>query len=150
MYTRLYKHLSNLKILCPKQFGFLNGHSIDHALLQLVDQIYESFECNEITIGVFIDLSKTFDTVNDNILLKKIEIYSLSSIHLQWFRNYLNNRKLYIQIDGWQKMNYKTVKPGVPQGSRCSTGMHFRTSPFFSLYQRSSVHFISTWLYYVC
>ena len=106
MYTRLYEHLSNLKILCPKQFGFLNSHSTDHALLQLVDQIYESFECNEITIGVFIDLSKTFDIVNDNILLKKIEIYSLSSIHLQWFRNYLNNRKLYIQIDGWQKMNY--------------------------------------------
>ena len=57
MYNRLYKHLK--------------GHSTDHALLQLVDQIYESFERNEYTIGVFIDLSKAFDTVDHNILLKK-------------------------------------------------------------------------------
>ena len=37
------------------------------------------------TIGVFIDLSKAFDTVYHNILLKKIEIYGISSTHLQWF-----------------------------------------------------------------
>ena len=38
-------------------------------------------------------------------------------MHLQWFRNYLSNRKQYIQIDVWQKTNYKTVKCGVSQGS---------------------------------
>ena len=116
MYNRLYKHLSNSKILYPKQFGFQKGHSTDHALLQLVDQIYESFERNEYTIGVFIDLSKAFDTVDHNIPLKKLDIYGISGMHLQ-FRNYLSNRKQYIQIDGWQKTNYKTVKCGGPQGS---------------------------------
>ena len=104
MYNRLYKHLK--------------GHSTDHALLQLVDQIYESFERNEYTIGVFIDLSKAFDTVDHNILLKKWEIYCISDTHLQWFWNYLSNRKQYIQFDGWQKQKkYKTVKYSVPQGS---------------------------------
>ena len=87
MYNRLYKHLSNLKILYPKQFGFQKDHSTDHALLQLVDQIYESFERNEYTIGVFIDLSKAFDTVDHNILLKKLEIFNIPDMHLQWFRN---------------------------------------------------------------
>ena len=48
---------------------------------------------------------------------KKLEIYGISGTHLQWFRNYLSNRKQYIQFDGWQKTNYKTVKCGVPQGS---------------------------------
>ena len=86
-------------------------------MLQLVDQIYESFERNEYTIGVFIDLSKTFDTVEHNILLKKVEIYGISDTNLQWLRNYLSNRKQYIQFDGWQKTNYKTVKCSVPQGS---------------------------------
>ena len=67
------KHVSNLKILYPKQFGFQQGHSTNHPLLQLIDQIYESFEHNEYKIGVFIDLSKAFVTVDQNILLKKLE-----------------------------------------------------------------------------
>ena len=78
MYYRLYKRLSNSKILYPKQFGFPKGHSTNHALLQLVDQIYESFEHSKYIIGVFIDLAKAFDTVDHNILLKKFEIYGIS------------------------------------------------------------------------
>ena len=100
MYDRLYKHLSNSKILFPKQFGFQKGHSIDHALLHLLHQIYESFERNEYTVGV-VDLSKVFDTVDHIILLKKLEVYGISRTHLQWFRNYLSNRKQYIQFDRW-------------------------------------------------
>ena len=125
MYNRLYKHLSNSKILYPKQFGFQKGHSTDRALLQLVDQIYESFERNEYTIRVFIDLSKAFDTVDHNILLKKLEIYGISDPHLQLFRNYLSNRKQYIQFDGWQKNKLQNCE------MRCSTRIHFRTSLFF-------------------
>ena len=117
MHNRLYKHLSNSKILYPKRLSFQEDHSTDHGLLQLVDQIYESFKRSEYTIGAFIDLSKAFHTVDHNILLKKLEIYGTSGTHLQWIRNYLCNRKQYIQFDGWQKTNYKTVKCGVPQGS---------------------------------
>ena len=76
MHNRLYKHFSNLKTLYPKKFGFQKGHSTGHALLQLVDQLYESFERNEYTMGVFIDLSKAIDTVDHNILLKILEIYT--------------------------------------------------------------------------
>ena len=79
MYHRLCKHLRNSKTLYPKQFGFEKDHSTDHALLQLVDEIYER---SEYTIGVFIDLSKAFDTVDHNILLKKFEIYGISDTHL--------------------------------------------------------------------
>ena len=89
MYNRLYKHLSVSEILYPKQVGFQKGHSTDHVLLQLVYQIYESFKRNEYTLGVFIGLSKAFDTVDHNILLKKLEIHGISGTHLQWFRNYL-------------------------------------------------------------
>ena len=74
----------------------LLNYSINHALPQLVDQIYESFEGNGYTIRVFIDLSKTFDTVEYIILMKKLETYGKFS--------------QYIQIDGKQKTNYKTVK----------------------------------------
>ena len=50
------KYLIENDILYSKQFGFQNGHSTDHALVQLVDQIIESFENNKYTLGVFIDL----------------------------------------------------------------------------------------------
>ena len=53
-------------------------HSTKHAILQLVDQILDSFEYNEYTLGVFIDLSKAFDTCDYSILLKKLELYGVN------------------------------------------------------------------------
>ena len=49
MYNRLYQYLTENKILYPKQFGFQTGHSTEHAIVQLVDQILESFQRNKYT-----------------------------------------------------------------------------------------------------
>ena len=62
MYNRLYKYFIENNILYSKQFGFQNGHSTDHAVV--VDQIIESFENKKYILGVFIDLSKAFDTAD--------------------------------------------------------------------------------------
>ena len=69
MYNRIYKYLPEFKILHPKRFSFQFGHSTDHAIIQFVDQIFEAFETNLYALGVFIDLSKVFDTVDYTILL---------------------------------------------------------------------------------
>ena len=67
MYNHLYSYLVNDKILYSKQFDFQKGHSTEHAIGQLADQIHESLENDNYTLGFFIDLSKIFDTVNHDL-----------------------------------------------------------------------------------
>ena len=79
-------------MLYKKQFRFQEGHSIDHAIVQLVDQIRNSFESKQHSLGVFVDLSKVFDTVNHKILISKLENYERRVTNLLWFISYLTNR----------------------------------------------------------
>ena len=67
MWNRLYKYLTKEKILYPKKFRFQRGHLSEHVIVKLSNQIYESFERNQYTLGVFIDLSKTFDSVDHSV-----------------------------------------------------------------------------------
>ena len=103
LYNRLYKYLIENNILYSKQFGFQNGHSTDHAVVQLADQIIESFENNKYTLGVFIDLSKAFDSVDHSFLLKKLEIYGITERNHGWVKSYLSNRGQFIQISEKEK-----------------------------------------------
>ena len=81
------------------QFGFRPNHSTNMTILKLVDQIANAADNNEITAGVFLDLSKAFDTLDHDILLKKLDTYGLRGIVLDWFRNYLTNRKQFVEYN---------------------------------------------------
>ena len=116
MYNRLYSFLVENNILYKKQFGFQKQHSTEHAILQLINQILDSFKLDKFTIGVFIDLSKAFDTVNHSILLKKLSFYGIKNNNLKWFNSYLSNRKQYITTDQGNT-DMETITCGVPQGS---------------------------------
>ena len=66
MHNRLYKYLTDKKMLHPQQFGFRKGHSAEHASAQLVDQIYKSFENDNYTVGVSYSRSyNTFEKARD-------------------------------------------------------------------------------------
>ena len=79
IYNRSQKYLKDQNILYDKQFGFLTGHSTDHAIAQLVDQILEPFEKNEYTLGLFVDHS---------ILLSKQELYGITGRNYAWIQSY--------------------------------------------------------------
>ena len=116
MYNRLYSFLVENNVLYDKQFGFQKEHSTEHAILQLTNQILQSFDQDTFTIGVFIDLSKAFDTVDHNILLKKMSFYGVRNNNLKWFTSYLSNRKQYISTNQGNT-DMVTITCGVPQGS---------------------------------
>ena len=74
MFDRIYKHLKSSNLLFDKQFGFQLNNSTEHAILQLVNDISSSLETGEYTLGIFIDLSRAFDTVDHGILIFKFRI----------------------------------------------------------------------------
>ena len=113
MQNRLYQYLTENKILYSKQIGFQLGHSSEHAILQLVDQILESFEYNKYTHGVFINLSKAFKTVDPSMLLKKLELSGVTDRNHSWHKNYLSNRKHFIQINIEENIELETIICGV-------------------------------------
>ena len=117
MYNHLYKYLNKNNILYEKQFGFLSGYPTNDVIAQLGDKIFDSFEKEQFTLGVFIDLSKAFDTVDHSILLKKLKSYGITDKNLAWFESYLSNRKQYIEIGENSKTDLKYGTCGVPQGS---------------------------------
>ena len=88
MYNRLYTYLAEKNILFNKQFGFRADHSTEHALLELIDQISDSFNDKSYFLGIFIVLSKAFGTVDHKILLKKLQHCEIKGKNLSWFENY--------------------------------------------------------------
>ena len=116
MYSRLQKFIDQQKILCANQYGFREKHSTYLALLNIIDYITEQLDSKAFTIGIFIDLSKAFDTIDHTILLKKLDNYGIRGIALDWFKSYLSNRMQSVEISG-QVSSLKAITCGVPQGS---------------------------------
>ena len=116
VFDRCLDYINNNTILNDKQFGFRPKHSTYMAIAQLVNKINSAVERKETTIGIFLDLSKAFDTIDHDILLAKLEYYGFRGIVQTWFKSYLNNRKQYVSYNLCNS-SLKDMTCGVPQGS---------------------------------
>ena len=116
VYKRLYDYIVLHNILYDNQFGFREKHSSYMALITLMDHLTEVLERGEAVIGLFLDFSKAFDTVDHEILLIKLRHYGIRGEMLNWFRDYLSNRTQCVLYDGVSS-ELLLVKCGVPQGS---------------------------------
>lgn len=116
LYERLYSYFSSKGIIYENQFGFRKHHSTSHAVNYSINHIIKELESKKHIIGIFIDLSKAFDTISHLKLLQKLQFYGVRGKSLDIFASYLSDRK--------QKANFKgthsgdlAVEYGVPQGS---------------------------------
>ena len=116
LYSRLYSYLISKSILHPNQFGFRKGHSTSHAVHKSVDIIRNAHANKNHVIGIFIDLSKAFDTLDHDILLTKLQNYSIRGIAHKLLASYLSQRYQYTSVLG-NNSEKLLVEYGVPQGS---------------------------------
>ena len=92
---QLMEHLESNNLLSSTQHGFRTNLSTETALLNVTDAIYDNIEQNLITLMILCDLSKAFDSVDHETLLKKLNRVHVDSF---WFSDYLRNRKQTVQI----------------------------------------------------
>ena len=88
IYNRILDYLTTLHILCDNQFGFRKNHSTTLALIDLHDKISSALDNGELAVGVLLDLSKAFDTVDHSILFDKLEHYGIRGLSLKWVMSY--------------------------------------------------------------
>ena len=98
------------------QFGFRNQHSTNYTLLSIVEKIRSSLDKKMYTCGVFIDLKKAFNTVNNIIILSKLNHYDIRGTAITWFFSYLSSRYQSVMLNGVTSSR-KVITCGVPQGS---------------------------------
>ena len=88
-YDRLVNYINFNNILTESQYEFRNKRSAKCALIDLVEEVRHTLDENKTTPGVFSDLRKAFDTINHDILMKKLHFYGVRGDPYQWISSYL-------------------------------------------------------------
>lgn len=98
------------------QFGYRKAHSTDFAAIKFIENIIQKINSGSISVAVFMDLSKAFDTIDHQILLKKLKFYCFSENAIKLIKNYLSERTQFVNYRGAESSMQKMTM-GVPQGS---------------------------------
>nr|CAI5846074.1 unnamed protein product [Callosobruchus analis] len=102
--------------ITSSQFGFRAGKNTTLGILNLISDILDGFNNFQYTAVLFCDLTKAFDCVSHNILLRKLHYYNFSPDSIELIRSYLKNRSQIVRIAGVASEE-RVLNIGVPQGS---------------------------------
>ena len=115
-YEQMYAYLSDNGLLNPLQSGFRTLHSTLTALLDLTNEWSFDIDRKMINGVILLDLKKVFDTVNHEILIKKLEYFGFDPSSTAFFRSYPSNRQQQCKVNGFSS-DFLVTTCGVPQGT---------------------------------
>ena len=116
VYNRLLDFITLNKIFSPHQYGFRPNRSTYMAINDLYCKITRDLDNQHHSLGIFLDLSKAFDTLNHDILLNKLNAYGIRGLANSWIKNYLSGRKQFVVYNNTTSI-HTDITCGVPQGS---------------------------------
>ena len=116
MFSRILSFFKRYELFYKCQFGFWEQHGTDIALIVLADKILSALNEGDFVLGVFLDLSKAFDTVDQGILLMKLYKYGVRGVAYDWIQSYLQGRNQFVSFNDCDSRTMP-IKCGVPQGS---------------------------------
>jgi hypothetical protein len=116
LFEQILNFLHDNNLLSPQQFGFRTGSSTVKAVTNLVEKIIDCFERKEYYSTSFLDLSKAFDCVSHDILLRKLYTYNFHPSSTRLILSYLSERSQCVRINEVLS-DFSRIVYGVPQGS---------------------------------
>ena len=112
----LIDYLTKCSILTNNQYCWRSKHDTSMAVIEMVDKISQTIDTGDYSIGIFILLSKAFDTLDHYVLFDKLEHYGVRGTALNWLKSYLSNRVQFLEYNNTQSQKLKTTCE-VPPGS---------------------------------
>ena len=80
-HNRLINFVNRFNVPSNNHYGFRKRRSTAYALIHLYDKLSDAIDQGKVTLGLFIVLSKAFDSVNHDILLAKLEFLGFVVLH---------------------------------------------------------------------
>ncbi len=114
--VRIVEFLEKHKLLSDSQFGFRKKFNTDLAITDIYEKLLHNLDQRKTSCTIFLDLAKAFDSVNHEILLKKLEKYGIRGKPLQMIESYLTSRVQFVSYNNHHSSN-ELIEFGVPQGS---------------------------------
>lgn len=113
---QIVDHFETNDLFMPEQSGFRQKHSCETALNRVIYDWKKALDDKKIIVAVFLDLKRAFETIDRELLIKKIKSYGCDTVSLKWFNSFLSNRKQKTKINEFFSSEIIN-EIGIPQGS---------------------------------
>lgn len=114
--NQLQDYCEKNRIITDAQSGFRESYSCETALLDVCHNWYRAMDKKNKVLVVFLDFKRAFETINTQLLIRKLEKMGITGKVLQWFKDYLSNRYQKVKHQNGLSSS-RMVQHGIPQGS---------------------------------